>query len=47
MRNRLLIYAGLFTFVALVSASMSAQTPSATNPRYGNWRLKPTDPARL
>jgi hypothetical protein len=46
MRNRLLVYAGLFTFVALVSAPMSAQTPSAANPRYGNWRLKPTDPAQ-
>ena len=46
MRNRLLVLAGLVSFVTLARAPILAQTPAATDPRYGNWRLKPTDPAQ-
>jgi hypothetical protein len=46
MRNRLLVYAGLFIFVTLVGVQIGAQTPAATDPRYGNWRLQSTDPAK-
>lgn len=45
LRNHLAL-AGLFSFVALVSAPIAAQTPAATDPRHGNWRLQSNDPAK-
>lgn len=46
MRTRTLLFAavGIATVATLVLGSIETAA-QATNPRYGKWRLKPTDPA--
>src|SRR5829696_284291 len=42
-KSALILNTGLFAVVALLVASVSAQTPA--NPRYGKWKLKSDAPA--